>query len=359
MTEPTRLLAMPESELERALLDAGRSYTASASMRTKTLLALGLTGVASSSAPSTAAAGSSLTKATFFKVAIAVLVIGAAAVPAWRYLRHASSARVALPPVVSAAQGLQAPPATVEPASQAANRPLGERAADGRRGCRAAALGCRGSRAAARIERADRARRAQAHSPAAHRRARGARCRTHFIESRRSQRGVARARWLRAQLSARQAEDGSRGLAHRGARQERANRGRAQASGGVLAAPSEQRAQLASTRLRRSMRPRRTLGCVLLSAVLTSALSGCSGTLDSLGKDSAEPAGERRPVTGPTAYPNTFRGLLKKSDSENLGQDRRCLRPAVFARRSRHAAHLLSEGRRSGRNFGRAARQRA
>jgi hypothetical protein len=117
MSEPTRLLASPESELERALLDAGRSYTAPGSMRTKTLLALGLSAVATSTAPSAAAASSSLTKAALSKVAIAVLVIGGAAVPAWRYLGHASSAPVPPPKAVSAVVDPQAPPKRVEPPS--------------------------------------------------------------------------------------------------------------------------------------------------------------------------------------------------------------------------------------------------
>ncbi|MEI9950436.1 MAG: hypothetical protein WDO74_15995 [Pseudomonadota bacterium] len=117
MTEPARLLSTPESELERALLDAGRSYTASASMRAKTLLALGLTAVATSSAPSAAAASSSLTKATFSKVAVAVLVIGAAAVPVWRYLGQANSTRVAPPPPMSAALVSQAAPTAVPAAT--------------------------------------------------------------------------------------------------------------------------------------------------------------------------------------------------------------------------------------------------
>ena len=94
MTEPTRLISTPESELERALLNAGRSYGASSSMRANTLLALGLTAVATSTAPSAAAASSSLTKATLGKVAVVVLAIGAA-VPAFRYLNRPSSAAVA------------------------------------------------------------------------------------------------------------------------------------------------------------------------------------------------------------------------------------------------------------------------
>jgi hypothetical protein len=117
MTEPTRLLAMPESELERALLDAGRAYTGSGSARAKTLLALGLAGVATSTAPAAAAAGSkSLTKATLTKVAVAVLVIGAAAVPAWRYLGHPSNSPVVhAPRSLDTASALQAPSVTVPP----------------------------------------------------------------------------------------------------------------------------------------------------------------------------------------------------------------------------------------------------
>ena len=50
MNEPTRLLDTPESELERALLDAGRSYRAGGSARAKTLLALGLAAKATAAA---------------------------------------------------------------------------------------------------------------------------------------------------------------------------------------------------------------------------------------------------------------------------------------------------------------------
>jgi len=114
MNEPTRLLSTPESELERALLDAGRSYTAPGSMRTKTLLALGLSAVATSTAPSAAAAASSsLTKAALSKVAIAALVIGGATVPAWLYLSQTSSSPVVPPKAVSTAVVPQTPPESV------------------------------------------------------------------------------------------------------------------------------------------------------------------------------------------------------------------------------------------------------
>ena len=116
MTEPTRLLSMPESELERALLNAGRSYTGSGSARAKTLLALGLTSAVTSVAPA-AAASRSLTRAALAKVAVAMLVLGAAAVPVWRYFNHADRAQVAPRPAGTAAGALLAPSATVAPAA--------------------------------------------------------------------------------------------------------------------------------------------------------------------------------------------------------------------------------------------------
>ena len=118
MNEPTRLLSTPESELERALLEAGRSYTASGSTRAKTLLALGLTAVAPSVAPAASVTGKTLTKAALSKVVIGVLVVGAVALPVWRYLgHHASSTPVAQQPVaVAAAPVLAATPAEVPPA---------------------------------------------------------------------------------------------------------------------------------------------------------------------------------------------------------------------------------------------------
>lgn len=134
MNEPTRLFRTPESELERALLEAGRSYTASGSTRAKTLLALGLTAVTTSAAPSAAAAaGSSLSKATLAKVAATVLAMGAVAVPVWRYLDHqptstrvahpvASGAPITAPAPVAApsvpAEALPAEPATAEAAPE-------------------------------------------------------------------------------------------------------------------------------------------------------------------------------------------------------------------------------------------------
>ncbi len=99
-------------------------------MRAKTLLALGLSGVAS--APSTAAASSSVMKVAPFKVAIAMIVIGAAAVPAWLYFhRQAPSAPVTLAPAPSAARVLAAPSAVAEPSPVG---PAAGRACPGRSG---------------------------------------------------------------------------------------------------------------------------------------------------------------------------------------------------------------------------------
>ena len=46
MSDPSRLLDSSGDELERALLQAGSTYTASPELRNKTLAALGLTGAA-------------------------------------------------------------------------------------------------------------------------------------------------------------------------------------------------------------------------------------------------------------------------------------------------------------------------
>jgi len=114
MNDPARLLSTPESELERALLEAGRSYTASNSTRAKTLLALGLTAVAPSVAPAATATLQPLAKAAFYKVAVSVLLIGAVAVPVWRYLGPRASTPIAQRPVAPAAVPvLPAPPTEV------------------------------------------------------------------------------------------------------------------------------------------------------------------------------------------------------------------------------------------------------
>ena len=125
MTDPTRLVSTPESELERALLAAGRSYGASSSVRTNTLLALGLTAVGTTVAPSAAAASSSLSKAALSKVALALLAIGVA-VPAYRYFNRTSGASVtsvAHPSAVGTASVLSLPSAALEPAAAAPAAP--------------------------------------------------------------------------------------------------------------------------------------------------------------------------------------------------------------------------------------------
>ena len=123
MSEPTRLLDKPESELERALLDAGRSYTAGGSTRAKTMLALGLTAMAPSVAPAASATGDSLIKAALAKVAVGVLVVGAVGIPVWRYLdhnpsrapvAHAATAAPALPAAPPAPESAPAPVASAE-----------------------------------------------------------------------------------------------------------------------------------------------------------------------------------------------------------------------------------------------------
>ena len=88
MNEPPRLHTEPESELERSLLDAGRSYTASASSRAKALAALGVVGITASSTT----AASALTKATVLKWLGATALLVGAAVPAVRYLARQSAA---------------------------------------------------------------------------------------------------------------------------------------------------------------------------------------------------------------------------------------------------------------------------
>jgi hypothetical protein len=74
----------PESELERSLLDAGRSYTASAASRSKALAALGIVGVTASST----SAASAVTKAGLAKWLAASALVAGAALPAVHYLRQ-------------------------------------------------------------------------------------------------------------------------------------------------------------------------------------------------------------------------------------------------------------------------------
>lgn len=86
MSELPRLHEEPESELERSLLHAGRSYSAAASTRAKTLAALGIAGAAAT----TSTAAASVGKAGVVKwLAVTALVVGAA-VPAVHYLRKSA-----------------------------------------------------------------------------------------------------------------------------------------------------------------------------------------------------------------------------------------------------------------------------
>src|SRR4051812_44706619 len=110
MNEPPRLYMEPESELERSLLDAGRSYTASSSSRAKALAALSIVGVTASSTT----AASAVTKAGLGKWLVATALVAGAAIPAARYLRqHAAVPRASAAPALS----MSAPgPLTAAPA---------------------------------------------------------------------------------------------------------------------------------------------------------------------------------------------------------------------------------------------------
>ena len=112
MTEPVRMHALPESELERALLNAGRSYTASDATRAQLLASLGLAGAGASSSTRP---GSTLTKGALLKGAVALIVAAAIALPVWRYSTHRPSGPplAVKVPVVTAPPVLQPPPAAV------------------------------------------------------------------------------------------------------------------------------------------------------------------------------------------------------------------------------------------------------
>jgi len=77
MIEPPKLRDETDSDLERALLDAGTSYKVGSSTRAKTLAALGLAG--SATLLSGTAAATSLTSAaklTWVKVLVGVSLVG-------------------------------------------------------------------------------------------------------------------------------------------------------------------------------------------------------------------------------------------------------------------------------------------
>jgi hypothetical protein len=127
MTEPPRLHTEPESELERSLLDAGRSYTASASSRAKALAALGVVGITASSTT----AASAVTKTGLGKWLAATVLVAGAAIPGVHYLRQLAakptltdtSAVSAGPSVASIPPALTAPAPTPSAADSAASEP--------------------------------------------------------------------------------------------------------------------------------------------------------------------------------------------------------------------------------------------
>ena len=119
-SEPLRLRDESASALERALLDAGRSYRSSGSARAKTLTALGVAGSATLLAGTAQAVPlASLAKMTWGKLLAAISIVGAAAaVPvgyfAWQ--RHHPANRGASAPLVIAARPTEPEPAQVPPA---------------------------------------------------------------------------------------------------------------------------------------------------------------------------------------------------------------------------------------------------
>jgi hypothetical protein len=108
MIEPPTLRDETDSDLERALLDAGKSFPGGSSTRAKTLAALGLAG--SATLLSGAAAATSLTSAaklTWVKVIVGVSLVGAvAAVPVGYQMWQGRQAKQQ-----AAAVALTAPPA--------------------------------------------------------------------------------------------------------------------------------------------------------------------------------------------------------------------------------------------------------
>jgi hypothetical protein len=115
VTEPPRLHTEPESELERSLLAAGRSYTASDSSRAKALAALGIVGVTASSTT----AASAVTKAGLAKWLAGAVLLAGAAVPAVHYFRQ-HSAVTSAPSMTAPALTLRSAAPTPAPTASAA-----------------------------------------------------------------------------------------------------------------------------------------------------------------------------------------------------------------------------------------------
>lgn len=117
--EPLRLRDESASALERALLEAGRSYRSSGSARTKTLAALGVAGSATllagtAQAASLASLAKVTWKVTWGKLLAAISIVGAAAAVPVGYFtwqrHHPAQHKVSAPVVVAAKATDQAPP---------------------------------------------------------------------------------------------------------------------------------------------------------------------------------------------------------------------------------------------------------
>jgi len=117
MNEPARLHIEPESELERSLLDAGRSYTASSSSRAKVLAALGVAGVTASSTT----AASAMAKAGALKWVAATALVAGVAIPTVRYLagHSAPASSSASAPMASTARASAALPSSASAPAKA------------------------------------------------------------------------------------------------------------------------------------------------------------------------------------------------------------------------------------------------
>ncbi len=124
MREPTRLRDEGASALERALLDAGRSYRSSGTARAKTLAALGVAGSATLLAGTAQAVPLGTVakvagKLTWGKLLAAISIVGAAAaVPvgyfAWQ--RHHPANHAGSVPAVIVARPIEPEPPQVAPA---------------------------------------------------------------------------------------------------------------------------------------------------------------------------------------------------------------------------------------------------
>jgi hypothetical protein len=122
MNEPRRLRDEVDSDLERALLDAGASYRSSERVRARTLAALGVAGTAALTAGSAGGASSGLlTKAGWTKL-LAISGIGATAVAPVAYYAWQGGEQDSAPVVVSQPRETR-PPA---PAPQAPEPPAPE-----------------------------------------------------------------------------------------------------------------------------------------------------------------------------------------------------------------------------------------